>query len=126
MLDKKEPVKCLSCGAAVKGRADKKFCNDYCRNEYNNTLKSDKTNLVRNINNALGKNRRILESLLGAGEEMIKVHADKLLSKGFQYKYITHTYTNKKGNVYFFCYDLGYLPLENDWYLIVKRKEEKD
>jgi len=126
MIDKKEPVKCLSCGSTVKGRADKKFCNDYCRNEYNNTLKSDKTNLVRNINNALGKNRRTLEYLLAAGEEMSKVHGDKLLAKGFQFKYITHTYTNKKGNVYFFCYDMGYLPLDNDWYLIVKRKEEKE
>ena len=33
------------------------------------------------------------------------------------------TYTNKKGNVYFFCYDLGYMPLDDDWYLLVKRKE---
>ena len=126
MIEKKEAVKCLSCGSAVKGRADKKFCNDYCRNEYNNTLKSDKTNLVRNINNALGKNRRILESFIKDGEETAKVKGEKFLAHGFQFKYATHTYTNKKGDIYFFCYDMGYLPLENDWYLIVKRKEEKE
>jgi predicted nucleic acid-binding Zn ribbon protein len=124
MIAKKEPIKCLSCGAAVKGRADKKFCNDYCRNEYNNGLKSNTTNLVRNINNALSKNRRILESLISEGQETAKANGEKLLAKGFQFKYGTHSYTNKKGDIYFFCYDMGYLPLENDWYLIVKRKEE--
>ena len=119
-----EPRLCLSCNKPVKGRTDKKFCDDYCRNNYNNQLKADSSNLVRNINNALGKNRRIMESLFGSGEEMAKTTKDKLLQKGFQFKYITHLYTNKKGNTYFFCYDLGYLPLENDWYLIVKRKED--
>ena len=119
-----EPRLCLSCNKPVKGRTDKKFCDDYCRNNYNNQLKADSSNLVRNINNALGKNRRILDSLLVSGEEMAKTTKDKLLQKGFHFKYITHIYTNKKGNTYFFCYDLGYLPLENDWYLIVRRKEE--
>ncbi len=114
---------CLTCLKPIKGRTDKKFCDDYCRNNYNNQLKSNTTNLVRNINNALGKNRRILENFFGEAE-MIKTTKDKLLEKGFQFKYITHTYTNKKGNIYFFCYDIGYLPLENDWYLLVKRKEE--
>jgi hypothetical protein len=87
-------------------------------------LKSTTNNLVRNINNALGKNRRILESFFVNEEEMAKTTKNKLLEKGFLFKYFTHTYTNKKGTVYFFCYDLGYLPLENDWYLLVKRKKE--
>jgi predicted nucleic acid-binding Zn ribbon protein len=113
---------CLACGKGIHGRADKKFCNDYCRNAYNNNLKSANSTIVRNINNSLLKNRRILETVL-AQEEMQKISKDKLLHHGFQTKYITHTYTNKKGNVYFFCYEYGYLPLDNDWYLIVKRKQ---
>ncbi len=116
---------CLNCEKPLKGRTDKKFCDDYCRNSYNNQLKASKNNLVRNINNALGKNRRILESFFNEDEEIAKTNKDKLLEKGFQFKYMTHTYTNKKGNVYFFCYDMGYMPLDNDWYLLVKRKEEK-
>jgi len=115
---------CLNCKKPVKGRTDKKFCDDYCRNNYNNQLKSNTINLVRNINNALGKNRRILESLFTDGEGMAKTNKNKLLQKGFQFKYSTHTYTNKKGDTYFFCYDIGYLPLESDWYLLVNRKEE--
>ena len=124
MAAENKPRLCLNCDKPVKGRTDKKFCDDYCRNNYNNQLKSNTINLVRNVNNALGKNRRILENLFIAGEEMAKTTRDKLLQKGFQFKYITHTYTNKKGNTYFFCYDIGYLPLESDWYLLVKRKEE--
>ena len=120
-----ETATCLNCNKPLKGRTDKKFCDDYCRNSYNNQLKASKNNLVRNINNALGKNRRILESFFNEEEEIAKTNKDKLLEKGFQFKYITHTYTNKKGNVYFFCYDIGYMPLDNDWYLLVKRKEEK-
>ena len=115
--------KCLACDKVLHGRADKKFCNDYCRNAYNNNLKSANNTIVRNVNNALLKNRRILETLLGE-EEMQKVIKDKLVQYGFQFKYTTHTYTNKKGNVYFFCYEYGHLPLENDWYLVVKRKEQ--
>ena len=124
MTTNTEPRLCLTCNKSVKGRTDKKFCDDYCRNNYNNQLKAESSNQVRNINNALGKNRRILENLFATGEEMAKTTKDKLLQKGFQFKYITHIYTNKKGNIYYFCYDLGYLPLDNDWYLLVKRKEE--
>ena len=113
---------CLACGKPVKGRSDKKFCDDYCRNNYNNQLKSSDVNLVRNINNALRKNRHVLESVLGE-EDMAKTTKQKMLEKGFQFKYITHTYNNKKGNTYYFCYDYGYLPLDNDWLLIVKRNE---
>lgn len=115
--------KCLFCDKTLNGRADKKFCNDYCRNAYNNQLKSANSPVVRNINNTLIKNRRILESILGQ-EEMAKSPKEKLLQQGFNFKYLTHSYTNKKGNVYFFCYEYGYLPLEYDWFLIVRRKEE--
>lgn len=115
---------CLHCSKTIRGRSDKKFCDDYCRNNYNNQLKSHSNNYVRNVNNALSKNRRILELLLPPGDEIIKTTKQVLLQQGFSFKYITHTYINKKGNTYFFCYDYGYLPLDNDWYLIVRRKNE--
>src|SRR4051812_13395528 len=119
------PVKnCLSCSKVIKGRSDKKFCDDYCRNNYNNQLKAGDNNYVRNINNALRKNRRILQDVLPPKDEMAKTTRNHLHENGFRFKYFTHTYTNKKGNTYFFCYEYGYLPLENDWYLVVKRKED--
>jgi transcriptional accessory protein Tex/SPT6 len=124
MLDTKENKTCSHCNKILKGRSDKKFCDDYCRAAYNNELKSAANNFVRNVNNALGKNRRILQSFLPEGEAMKKTTRDKLLQQGFQFKYLTHSYTNQKGNVYYFCYEYGYLPLENDWFLIVKREAE--
>jgi len=124
MLQKKEPTLCLSCEKLVKGRSDKKFCDDYCRAAFNNDLKSASNNLVRNVNNALGKNRRILESLLPQGDATAKTNHDKLIEKGFQFKYHTHIYNTKTEKTYFYCYEYGYLPLENNWYLIVKKNEE--
>ncbi len=117
---------CLQCQKPIRGRTDKKFCDDYCRNAHNNALKSVPYNLVRNINNQLAKNRRLLAEVIPEGEELGKTPKDKLLAKGFSFKYLTHTYANKKGNTYFFCYDYGYLPLEGDWLLVVHRREEKE
>ncbi len=114
---------CQTCGKALKGRIDKKFCDDYCRNAHNNKQNSDQYNLIRNVNNILRKNRRILEQAIPSGEGMVKCPRQKLLESGYNFKYHTHQYTNKKGLVYHFCYDLGYLPLEGEWVLVVKRQE---
>ena len=117
-----EAKTCIECAKTMRGRSDKKFCDDYCRNNYNNRLKSQSNNLVRNINNALIKNRRILDEVLSAEKETISIPRQKLLQSGFSFKFITHILKTKKGT-YFFCYDYGYLPLDNDWFLIVRKKE---
>jgi hypothetical protein len=114
---------CLACDKPLRGRIDKKFCDDQCRNSYNNKQYSDTNNYVRNINNKLRRNRKILEEQLGMSEEMVKTTRLKLLDHGFAFKYHTHTYTNKKGNIYYFCYEYGYLLLDGDWVLVVKRKD---
>ena len=113
---------CLECGKTVRGRMDKKFCDDYCRNAYNNRRSSDKSNLVRNVNNALLKNRRILESIIRPDEEIAKCPRQKLATLGYDFRYHTHQYQNQKGQSYHFCYDFGYLLLEGDWVLVVQRK----
>lgn len=114
--------KCLDCGAILVGRVDKKFCSDSCRNNYNNRLNSDTNNLVRNINNILRKNRRIIEQCTPTGKA--KVHRDKLAAAGFNFNYFTHTYTTKTGNVYKFCYEYGYLLLEDGFVALVKSDRE--
>jgi len=111
---------CTLCQKIIRGRTDKKFCDDYCRNGFNNQLKSTTNNLVRNTNHALGKNRRILETLIPEGEEMVKTKKEKLLYLGYQFRYNTHFYVNKKGSIYYYCYDYGYLLLDNDWCVIVR------
>ncbi len=114
---------CAECGEKIKGRADKKFCDDACRSAFNNRLNSDSSALMKNINNVLRKNRRIIEELTPAEEGKTKVSLKKMQDKGYNFTYHTHTYTTKVGTTYFFCYEYGYLPLENDLYMLVKRKE---
>lgn len=116
--------KCPECGEKIIGRADKKFCSDQCRNTYNNRLNSDASNTVRNINNILRKNRRILQELnKQSGKTMVT--KDILLSNGFNFTYNTHTYTTKKGVNYYFCYEQGYLFLEDkNLYLLVINNDE--
>src|SRR5687768_3854553 len=116
---------CTSCGETLKGRIDKKFCDDYCRNNYNNMQKekSGYGKVVRSINNTLLKNRKILQSIIT--DETAKINKERLLAMGFQFNYITHTYLTRNGKLYSYCYDYGYLPLGNDWYLVVKKKENR-
>ncbi len=71
---------CLECGYEITGRSDKKFCSDQCRNTYNNRLKQDANNFVRNVNAILRKNRRILEDLNPTGKT--KVPFQKLTGQG--------------------------------------------
>ena len=110
---------CLACGKPIKGRADKKFCDDYCRNNYNNRLNSDATLIIRNINNALRKNRRILAEVVSSVDKSETISKEQLLEKGFDFQYITHTYTENR--IFNCCYDYGYLPLdENDLFQVIK------
>lgn len=120
-----ESKNCLSCGKPVKGRSDKKFCDDYCRNNYNNQLKGSDSKIVRNITNILRKNRNILQLILPQTEETARASHDKMINLGFSFKYFTHQYQTKKGSIYFYCYDYGYLPLDNDWFLIVRKTEKQ-
>jgi len=113
---------CLACGEPIRGRSDKRFCDDGCRNTYNNKLNSIPNNFVRQINAVLKKNRRILEETLSS-EKMIKVHRKKILAKGMDFNYFTNQLHTTKGQIYFFVYEYGYLPLEKDMLLIVKQKE---
>jgi hypothetical protein len=111
---------CLECGEKIVGRIDKKFCSDACRNSYNNTINKDSKNLIRNTNNRLRKNYRILEDL--NPEQKTKMSRAKLIEKGFDFNYFTSIYTTKAGTVYYFVYDQGYLPIEGDYYALVKRE----
>lgn len=85
---------------------------------------NEETALVKTINGILKKNRKILLDLLQ--HERFKT-ADRatLTDKGFQFKYFTHQIANKKNDVYFFCYEYGYLPLAERKVLVVKGNDAK-
>jgi len=111
---------CLECGEKIVGREDKKFCSDGCRNTYNNKINKDSTNFMRNINNKLRKNYRILSEINTEGKS--KTTRAKLLSKGFDFEFFTNILETKTGNTYFFVYDQGYRTLEDDFYMLVKKE----
>lgn len=115
-----EVRKCLECNEPIKGRIDKKFCTDYCRNTYNNKVNKESKNLIRNTNNRLRKNYKILCELNLSGKT--KVTRTKLYNKGFDFNFFTSIYKTKSGNVYFYLYDQGYLALENDYFLLIKKE----
>ena len=111
--------KCLECGDVLRGRSDQKFCSDYCRNTYNNKLDVDTKNLIRNTNNRLRKNYKILTELNKSGKT--KVSRLRLYDRNFDFNFYTSTYTTKAGKIYYYLYDQGYLELENDYYLLIKK-----
>jgi hypothetical protein len=100
-----------ACGKPVKGRTDKKFCDDYCRNRFNNQLTQEAAApVVKHINQVLKHNRGILQRLILPSEAMGKCPRQRLVDAGYNFQYLTHRYTNKKGSVDQFCYEYGYLP----------------
>ncbi len=76
---------------------------------------------MRNIIGILKKNRKILKDLNPDGKVTVK--GQKLEEKGFNFKYFTKIYKTKTGNVYYFCFEYGYLPLENNFYTLVINKD---
>jgi len=115
-----EKKKCLECGEEFVGRSDKKFCSDACRNSYNNKLNSDENSFVRNTNNILRKNRRILKSIIPSGKAKT-VSKNKILSEGYDTKYLTDFLKTKTGKVYYFCYEYGYAQLDDGKITVVKK-----
>lgn len=119
MEQDKEKRYCAQCGEEIVGRIDKAFCSNKCRNTHNNRQNKDATNLVRNINNRLRKNYRILNELNVV--ENAKVERKLLLKKGFDFEFFTNFLEAKTGNQYYFVYDQGYFELNEDMFLLVKR-----
>lgn len=76
---------------------------------------------MRNINNILRKNRRILASINPEGTS--KVSKTELLDKGFNFNYFTNEFVTAKEKKYRFCYDMGYLQLDKNTFAVVIRKE---
>lgn len=115
---------CLECGDEFIGRADAKFCSAQCRTSFHNKNKAVDTKYMKNVNGILSKNRKILSELNPDGK--VKLHKSKLTKKGFDFKYYTNQYETKAGTTYNYCYEQGYLQLEDDYYLLVTKQEYMD
>jgi hypothetical protein len=104
---------CLNCQETIRGRSDKKFCDDQCRNQYNNGMLRHVNNRMRNINNILKRNRRILAQL----KEQREIKIDELIANGFHFAYFTHFDEQRKTK---YIFDIGYQVASNERVLIVQ------
>ncbi len=117
---------CQVCSKPLKGRTDKKFCDDYCRNQYNNRHASGQYNSMRRINRILCNNRRILKEQLNATTGLCRIRKEALQELGYRFSFGTHIIRNKAGSVFHFTYDYGYLNLEQNELLLVKTEDAED
>jgi len=84
-------------------------------------VNADITGFMRRVNYTIRKNRSILSHVNTKGKS--KVHRNKLIELGMNFNYFTNVYRTKAGKTYYFCYDQGYLELEDDYYALVVKEE---
>ncbi len=98
---------CRECGTGFRGRADKKFCSDHCRNAYHNEKNRVRNNLLRTVNNRLRRNYRILARVLETGSGG-RIPRSDLREAGFDFRFITGITGACTGEASFRVYDLQY------------------
>jgi hypothetical protein len=108
---------CKCCNEPFKGRTDKQFCSNECRNQFHNKELAEKEIDVKRINSILRKNRSILRNLSPTGKTTVR--REYLEMQGFDMNYFTHVYLTKANNIYRFCYEWGYILVGTEKVLIV-------
>lgn len=109
---------CLFCAETLNvGRADKKYCNDYCRNSHHNETISREEKEIRPIFNALRKNRKTLLML----REVPNLTMKELYKMGFNFDFATHSRRTEAGEETY-CFDVGYRVVNDQRVEIVQER----
>ncbi len=99
---------CLSCSKELKGRADKKFCDPYCKSAYHyKQSQEQEPKFFSKVSNHLKLNRKILKQYNKAGKATVR--SKIIVELGFNPNFFTHYWKNQKGDVYLFVYEYGFL-----------------
>lgn len=114
---------CRNCEKPLRGRIDKKFCDDRCRNLFNNQKRNGNDKRARYINSILNKNRRILRDLYKA--RRFRVKKATLLQLGFLFSYHTHRFRVQRGKICACYYDFGLIPTLGESYKLVNLETVK-
>jgi hypothetical protein len=108
MVNTKNERVCKSCGKPIEGRSDKIFCDSYCKSSYHYKKSVEEAPRFYNqVDNQLKANRRLLKQYNKAGKATIR--AATIKNEGFDPNFFTHYWKNKKGDVYLFVYEYGFL-----------------
>ena len=103
-------TRCLDCNSPLKGRMDKKFCNDVCRVRNHRRI-SDRANTVKRVEKVLIRNRSLLVSLKHRSE--IKMTEEGrfvwLRRNGFDFNFHTHVQPLEDGRLAIMCFEEGYI-----------------
>lgn len=115
-----------NCENLFDGRRDKIFCSDQCRNRARrDQLKQENWRaplFYEKITAILENNHKIIKRLFDEkGDSTIVTHF-LLRDSGFNFHYHTRILHTSKG-IYSFCFDYGWLELDNDKILIVKNEK---
>ena len=99
---------CLYCKKELMGRTDKKFCDPQCKSAYQyKQAKEQPERFYNKVDNQLKLNRKILKEYNKGGKATVR--SSILISEGFNPNFFTHYRKNKKGDVYLFVYEFGFL-----------------
>lgn len=104
-------MSCLYCHTPLEGRADKKYCSPHCKSAHQYEKRKTEDAFYYTIDKQLKTNRKLLKSYNKSG--LSSIRKTQLLAEGFHPKYFTHYWKNKKGQVYLFCYEYGFLELKD-------------
>lgn len=100
--------RCKHCNEELEGRSDKNFCSPYCKSAFHYEKNKPKAHSrFKLVDNQIKTNRRILSSFNKAGKATVR--KEDLENSGFNPNYFTNYWKNQKGEVYFFCYEYGFL-----------------
>ena len=97
---------CIECGAPLTGRSDKKFCSDYCRATYHNTLYRRAASEQAPVTRILRKNFDILGRLYATGHR--RADRDSLRKLHFNTEYFTASRKGRFGRRIYSCYTFSY------------------
>lgn len=93
---------CRNCGATIRGRIDKKFCDDSCRSAFHNQVNGEMTSVMRNTHRMLRRNWKILTRHFNRGEYVLDY--DRIHQEGFNANLVTG-YVLEESRIKYRCYE---------------------
>ena len=94
---------CLSCGSKITGRADKKYCNDACKNDFHNRQPIHHPNFEKTQISRVRKNHKILNKITAAG--IGEIGEKELELYGFNFEGLTGLKLLEKNKFQLFCFN---------------------
>ena len=105
-------IKCPVCNTLVIGRRDKKYCSINCKSIAQYEKRIDENKFYFQVDTQLKINRKILKKYNKIGKTAIR--KEVLHNEGFDPNYFTHFRKTTENSVYFYCYDFGFLNINDN------------